>query len=89
MGISSSKKRPMMSPSDDLTSSPTITRRSGYIREAISRASRAPAMELWSVTATHVRPAAMQLLTRASVGMSQSPEWRVWVWKSPLTYTGV
>ena len=63
-----------MSPADDLISSPTIIRRSGHILEAMSLVSRAPAMELWSVTATHFSPADAQRLTTVSTGVSQSPE---------------
>ena len=78
-GIFSSMKRPITSPwSAVLTSSATITL-SPFAR---SRASSAPEISLWSVTAIASSPTFRAVSSRVSTGVAQSCEWSVCMCRS-------
>ncbi len=72
-------KSPITSPwSAVLTSSATIT----LIPLARSRASSAPEISLWSVTAIAPRPTFLAVSSSVSTGVAQSGEWSVCMWRS-------
>ena len=74
-------KRPITSPwSAVLTSSATITLTPNSA--AFARASSAPEISLWSVTAIAPRPASRALASRTSTGVAQSLEWSVCMCRS-------
>ena len=74
-------KRPITSPwSAVLTSSPTITL-TPY-SAAFSRASSAPEISLWSVTAIAPRPRSAAVASSTSTGVTQSCEWSVCMCRS-------
>ena len=80
-GIFSSMNRPITSPcSAVLTSSPTITFTPAA--GACSRASRAPEISLWSVTAIAPRPCVWAVASSTSTGVAQSHEWSVCMCRS-------
>ena len=78
-GIFSSMNRPITSPcSAVLTSSPTIT----LSPSALARASSAPEISLWSVTAIAPSPRARASASSTSTGVAQSYEWSVCMCRS-------
>ena len=73
--------RPMTSPwLAVMTSSPTITLMPYWA--AFSRASRAPEISLWSVTAIAPRPTSRAVASSTSTGVAQSLEWSVCMCRS-------
>ena len=80
-GIFSSMKRPITSPCVPvMTSSPTITL-TPY-SSAFARASSAPEISLWSVTAIAPRPCSRAVASSTSTGVAQSEEWSVCMCRS-------
>ena len=75
-------KRPITSPSCAVfTSSATITL-IPPIRAAISSASSAPEISLWSVIAIAPSPRALAVSSSTSAGVAQSGEWSVCICRS-------
>ena len=85
--IRSLRKRPITSPSWAVfTSSATITL-IPPMRAAISCASRAPEISLWSVIAIAPSPCSLAVSSRSSAGVAQSGEWSVCMCRSQWMYS--
>ena len=79
-GMVSVRKRPVTSPSEVRTSSPTMTRNGAILLTAF-----APSVVLWSVTAMQFRPTFWHLATRRSGETRESGEKWVCMWRSTLS----